>query len=472
MCGLTGFFNIEHSLQVLKDLTDAQQYRGEQSAGLALVSKSGNFFADRALGLCANLFGRLEKQSSIFPSSEILSGISHLRYGTAGQRKNIDNAQPFYGRTTQSEFYLGHNGDTPNFEEMRNALAEQGAVFSKNSDTELLVKLIENHSIGQSPLEGLRAGLRAFKGTYSVVLIFKDRAGPKLIAARDPFGNRPLFLGKLGQGWVIASEDSAFETVNAKVVQEIKPGTMIVISSDSASPQTTVVASSPVLRQCVYEQVYFSFPKSRPFGSAVHRFRLALGRHLAKQFGNLVLPGNIVTNPPDSSNYLSDGFCKELGILPARAILRRHSSDFIKTFTQDDEDSRDQTLRRKFSLVEDLIAGEVIWLIDDSIVRGRTSRKLVRALREMGARWVGVLSGCPPLIGPCQKGMDFDQLIATKYLDGQEPKIEKIRQDIEADFLGYLSMDRLQAALQETKSDPNDFCFGCFENREPLWNKW
>ena len=476
MCGVIGFFGIEQPVKTAVDLMTALQHRGEQSAGAAFALKNNEFVYERALGLSPDLFGRLRR--NLFVHDDVRAGICHLRYGTSGARQSLSNAQPLYGRAPWGEFYLGHNGDSPNFEEMRSDLIAQGAVFSTDADSEFLVKYIELLSRERDPLQAFRDGLRAYQGTFAITALLKDKDGFKLVAARDGSGNRPLVLGKLGSGFVVASEDSAFELIKAARLCEVEPGTMVVISHETRDhPRVIPIARSKSVRHCVFEGIYFAFPSSRMFGLSVARFRRALGARLAKCFGGRIEKGDVITNPPDSSNFLADGFCPALGIYPERVFLRRHfrAGGFpqsVRSFTQGTDGDRDETLRKKFSIIPESIQGRRVWILDDSIVRGKTSRSLVSSLRKNGASWVGMLSGSPPLVGPCQKGIDLSHLIAASVPGCEEADIEEVRKSIGADFLGYLPLKELKAAVTECGADHRNYCFGCFEGREPIWGKW
>lgn len=476
MCGVIGFFGVEQPVKTAVDLMTALQHRGEQSAGAAFALKSGEFAYERALGLSPELFGRLRRNP--FVHDDVCAGICHLRYGTSGARQSISNAQPLYGRAPWGEFYLGHNGDSPNFDEMRADLTAQGAVFSTDADSEMLVKYIELLSRERDPVQAFRDGLRAYQGTFAVTALLKDKDGFKLVAARDGSGNRPLVLGKLGSGFVVASEDSAFELIKATRLFEVEPGTMVVISHDTSDyPQVIPITRQKNVQHCVFEGIYFAFPSSRMFGLSVARFRQALGARLAQCFGGRIEKDDVVTNPPDSSNFLADGFCRALGIYPERVFLRRHfrASGFpqsVRSFTQGTDGDRDETLRKKFSIIPESIQGRRVWILDDSIVRGKTSKSLVSSLRKNGASWVGMLSGSPPLIGPCGKGIDLSHLIAGNVPGGEEADTEEIRKSIGADFLGYLPLQELKAAVDECDAGHRHFCFGCFEGKEPVWGKW
>ncbi len=474
MCGIVGVFNVGKPFSVTSDMMTALQYRGEQGAGIALAKKDGNFFYERTLGLNLELSGKIENLH--LNESDYFAGIGHLRYGTSGSRRSLENAQPLHCKTSWGEIYIGHNGDTPYFNEMKASLSEQGRVFLTDSDTEFIL-----HHIGLSkeadPITAIKHGLRSYKGTYAIVMLVETAQGVKLIAARDPSGNRPLTLGKLDGGYIVASENSAFETVNGEFIREIRPNELLVISGAGIEkhhiePMLVIDTARVKFHQCIFENIYFSFPSSNVFGIPVDLFREELGQKAARRYGHLIGGDDIVTNPPDSSNFFIDGFCKELKRQPEKVFLRRHSIK-IRSFTQESEETRDAAIRRKFSIRGHLVTGKRVWLLDDSVVRGKTSKKLVRSLRNNGAVWVGVLSSCPPIIGPCHKGIDMtDDLIAAKHMKDGQVDIEGIRKEIEADFVGYLTFEDVFEVISSFRLNPENFCFGCFQNREPIWHKW
>ncbi len=472
MCGVVGVFNAKNPFSVLSETLTALQSRGEQGAGLVLAKKNGDFLHQCIPGLNLELSKKIGSLN--LNETDYFAGIGHLRYGTSGSRCSPENTQPLYCETSWGKIYIGHNGDTPYFKEMKESLAAQGKVFSTDSDTEFIL-----HYIGLSkekdPIAAIKDGLRSYKGTYALVMLIETSDGIKLIAARDPSGNRPLALGKLGDGYIVASENSAFETVAGEFIREIDANELLVISENGIQKHyidAFRVISRPVfdrLHQCIFENIYFSFPSSTVFGIPVDLFREELGRKAARRYGHLVGDSDVITNPPDSSNFFVDGFCKELKKQPERVFLRRHS---IRSFTQESDEARDVALRKKHSIIGRLVNEKRVKIIDDSLVRGRTSRKLVRSVRSHGAISVGVILGCPPLIGPCQKGIDMEDLIAAKHMVNEQVDTEAIRKEIEADSLGYLTLDDVFEVIKSFKQDPENFCFGCFQNKEPIWHKW
>ena len=236
------------------------------------------------------------------------------------------------------------------------------------------------------------------------------------------------------------------------------------------------------MRQCVYEDIYFSLPSSSTFGIPVNEFRKELGRRLVKHFGHLIKPGDIITNVPDSSNAYAEGFCQAIHRELTTIMLRRHST---KSFTQESQAVIEDTLRRKFSFLRSVIDKILeqnpdtrFWIIEDSIVRGNTARKIARVLRGFGVRFIGILSGAPPIVGPCKKGIDMEgkdgsKLIATQHiLNGIVTDPRAIAAEIEANFVGYQPLQDIHEAVRSFGKDSNHFCYGCFEKKEPIWGKW
>lgn len=495
MCGIVGVFDINQPVTIItSDMMTALQYRGEQSAGVAIARKEGKIFSldktkeifvyERALGPVGEIFRKICPKTK---TENFVASIGHLRYGTCGDRDTLINAQPFFGQSNLGAIFLAHNGDTPNLDSMTQDLISQEKFvhFESSSDSELILQFILR-SKENNLIEAIKSGLERYKGTYALVMLTYDEEGIKLIAARDPSGNRPLSLGRLNGGYLVASEDLAFERVNGTFEREIKPGEMLILSykkyGHSREHKNLLRNMSQKNRthQCVFEEIYFSSPGSNTFNLPVWQFRETLGKKAARLFGGLVEEYDVITNPPDSSNFFADGFAKGIGKNLERVFIRHHSS-IIRSFTQDTPDKRYDAIRKKMSIIGKKVENKRVWLLDDSIVRGNTSRKLIRSLKANGAVWVGVISSAPPIIGPCHKGIDFinNELVAAKYLKkevapgfAKKPNIGMIRKEIEADFLGYLTLDDLKDAIEAFEQNPKDFCLGCFTGHEPIWGNW
>lgn len=469
MCGVIGVYDVERPLEVSFDLMTSLQYRGEQGAGFAFEMDGGPFFHEREVGVLPELKRKIDFKisSGLLDPEKLKAGIGHLRYGTAGFRRSLENVQPLYQKMFWGDVFLAHNGDTPNYDKLQQSLIQRGAVFATNADTEFILKFI-SLARARDPIEAIRLGLYEYKGTFSLAMLIRDREGTKLIAARDPSGNRPLALGRLGRGFVVASEDSSFELIDAEFMREVRPGEMIIFSEKGLESRELYSSlPCPRLHQCSYELIYFSFPTSSVFGASVSEFRETLGKIAARRWGHLIQPDDIIINVPDSSNAFADGFCEALKQLPKRALVRRHSFDLLRTFTMDTQERRDDGVRKKFGFDRRKVAGKRVWVLDDSIVRGTTARRIVRMLRAGGASWVGFISSAPSIIGDCRKGMDFaENLVAARC------EQEYVCKAIEADFLCYPTLDDLKEAFKILGLPENNFCFGCFEGREPIWNVW
>ncbi len=470
MCGVVGVFGKENATELTLDMMEALQHRGHQSSGCVLIGNDGEVIFERELGIILNLLKQLKE---IDVPLDTFSGIGQLRYGTAGSRDKMENAQPLYVGRRNAEIYLAHNGDTPYDKEMREELLAMGAKFSITSDTELICQYIAK-SREEDSIDAILDGLSSYRGTYAITMLLKDDDGSKLIVARDHSGNRPLWLGKKDDSWLVASEDIAFEAIEGKSIREILPGEMLVISNDGLS--TRIIPNKNELKSgsqhCVFENIYFSFPNSLSFGVPVGKFQEELGKIVARKLRNLVLDSDVITNIPDSSNLFMDGFSSELNKFPTRAIIRKHN---YRSFTESSKLRRESVVRKKHSFNGEKVSGKRVWVLDDSIVRGSTSRKIIRALRKHGATWVGMISSAPPVIGQCRKGIDFEEdLVAGKYLDSgtQNYFLDEIRKEIEADFLFYTSIEDLRESLRVCNANPSSFCFGCFTGKEPVFGAW
>ena len=471
MCGVVGVFGVERPLKALCDMMQALQYRGEQGAGVRLLRQDGSAYYERELGPLTELSRKINAKP---PANEnFIAGIGHLRYGTAGTRRLVANTGPFYGEMPWGAVSFAHNGDTPNYDSLKKDLFDKGYFFTSDTDSEFILQYIA-HSREKNAVEAIRHGLSLYRGTFSLALLARDASGIKLIAARDHSGNRPLALGKLEGGYIVASENNAFEAVSGEFVREIEAGEMLVISKEGVVEQALILRypQREQRRQCVFENIYFSFPTSKIFDIPVDEFRERLGRRMARRYSQLIRDGDIIANVPDSSNSFADGFCKELSRPLERVFIRRHAN-VIRSFTQETFEQRDDAVRKKLSLNSSKISGRRVWVPDDSIVRGVTSRKLARTLRALGASFVGFIISCEPIIGPCGKGMDFSEdLIARKNLVHGKADIDAVRNYIEADALYYNTREDILEVIRELGGNPENFCFGCFDNKEPIWNAW
>ena len=489
MCGVVAVFNVSDPGRKILNMLNGLPHRGENGAGIVLGRESGDFIWERSELSVGALEVVLEGKNV----SGFSYGVGHIRYGTAGDRRIIDNTHPLKANILCGEVYLAHNGDSPFAEEDSLALKNKGQIFWTSTDSEII---LQNMSLSDSDdlIESLKCGLYNYRGTYAIAMLAKDKSGSiKLLVARDKYGNRPLKLAKIGNGYAVASEDVAFEKIGADYIRDIAPGEMLIISKDGL--QTELTYGEGVfgpLRQCVYELVYFSDPTSEIFGIPVSGFRELLGSLLAKRYGSSVHDHDVVSYIPDSAKYYGEGFCNTLNKKLETLILRTHAT---RSFIQDGQFIREDTIRRKLNFDRHKIKQILkrnpftrFWFVDDSIVRGNVSRKIISAfknnsnsiLKSMGydhAVWVGWLSAAPALLGPCQKGIDMPgkegQLFAPQFLASQyEVDTEAMAKNLDCNFVGYSHLSDIYDAVRFSGKRVDDYCFGCFENRDPVWNKW
>jgi amidophosphoribosyltransferase len=441
-CGVFGVFGHEEASKLTYLGLYALQHRGQESAGI--VSSDGTeLHLHRAMGEVEEIFTP--------PVLAELPGnlaIGHTRYSTAGD-KALLNAQPIMIDCNKGKVALGHNGNLTNAAEWRRKLEHRGSIFQTNSDTEVIVHLLAR-SQARNLSGALGDALNQVEGAYSLLVLTTD----ELIAVRDPRGFRPLNLGRLGDSWLVASETCAFDLLNAQYVREIEPGEMVRISRSGI--ESIHFAPEKPLQQCIFEHVYFARPDSIIFGRSVNESREALGRALAKEH-----PANadIVVPVPDSGVPAAVGYALESGIPFRMGLIRNHYIG--RTFIEPSQAIRNFGVKLKLNPIRSLIEGQRVVLVDDSIVRGTTSRKIVRMVRESGAKEVHMRISCPPTISPCYYGVDTptrEELIASSSTP------EEICKFIGADSLGYISLAGLKQAVSDTKGH---FCTSCYTGIYP-----
>ena len=425
----------------------ALQHRGQESAGI--VSSTGHdLYMHKAMGEVEEIF-----QPRILAKLPGSSAIGHTRYSTAGD-KALLNVQPIMIDCNKGKMAVAHNGNLTNASEWRRKLEHRGSIFQTNSDTEVIVHLVAR-SQARNLSGALGDALNQVEGAYSLVVLTAD----ELYAVRDPRGFRPLALGKIeghdGEvSWMVASETCAFDLLNAQYVRDIEPGEMLRISRAGLE---SIHFSAPKPHQyCIFEHVYFSRPDSIVFGRAVNESREMLGRLLAREHP---AEADMVVPIPDSGVPAAIGFALESKIPFRMGLIRNHYIG--RTFIEPSQAIRNFGVKLKLNPVRSLIAGKRVVLIDDSIVRGTTSRKLVRMVREAGAKEVHMRISCPPTISPCYYGVDTptkEELIASSNTP------EEIRKYLGADSLGYLSLPGLRQAVNDTEGK---FCTSCYTGVYP-----
>ncbi|MBI3791319.1 MAG: amidophosphoribosyltransferase [Gemmatimonadetes bacterium] len=444
MCGIFGIRGHPDAAAMTQLGLYSLQHRGQESSGILSVDDTGEAHLERAMGLVSE--GLQADQMTHLPGR---IAIGHTRYSTAGS-STIDNAQPILARTRGQTMSLAHNGNLVNAVELRNDLESSGAIFSSTMDSEVLLHRLAR-SRAETPEGRMAEALQGVEGAYCLVVTIGDA----LVLARDPRGWRPLTIGKLGDAYVAASESCALDIVGARFVCELEPGSIVRIEGsrvDYLEPLT-----SKPLKRCVFELVYFSRPDSTIFGESVDQYRRKLGHQLAREHPAPL--ADCVFSVPDSSNAAALGFSEESGIRLEHALIRNHYVG--RTFIHPVQAGRDAKVRIKYNAVREIIGGKKVVVVDDSIVRGTTSRGLVSMIRQAGAREVHFRVASPPTTGPCYYGIDTptrEELIASSH------SIEEIRRFLDVDSLGYLSLDGM---LHASAGDTGRFCDACFSNRYP-----
>jgi len=443
-CGVFAAFGVPRAAEIVGLGLHALQHRGQESTGIVSCDPLGEFHSHKGLGLVSDVYD----ESTLARLSGTLA-IGHNRYSTSGSL-TLENTQPLRVVTRGGALALAHNGNLVNARELRRNLEESGSIFQTTLDTEILLHLMAL-SAASNPESALIEAARQVRGAWSLVLLAPGR----VIAFRDPHGFRPLCIGRLGEGWVVASETCAVDLVGAEELREVEPGELVCFDERGMSSSRPFTAEAP-LRHCIFEHIYFSRPDSRVFGEGVDRVRRRIGHRLAQE---QPADADIVIAVPDSSNSIALGYSEESGIRYELGLIRNHYVG--RTFIQPHQAGRDSSVRVKFNPVREVLEGQRVVVVDDSIVRGTTSRKLVRLLRRAGAKEVHFRVGSPPVTHPCFYGIDTP---SRSELIGATRSVDRIRAFLEVDSLGYLSIEGLLASERE----PERFCRACFTGDYPV----
>ncbi|HEX6626909.1 MAG TPA: amidophosphoribosyltransferase [Gemmatimonadaceae bacterium] len=444
MCGIFGIYGHDHAAAMTHLGLYSLQHRGQESTGIVAVDIELGARALKKMGLVSEAITAGDAQN--------LRGdiaIGHTRYSTAGS-STIENAQPVLARVRDGHIALAHNGNLTNASELRRELEDVGSIFTSTMDSEVLVHRMAR-SNAEKPEERLADALQSVEGAYCLVVV----VGRTLLAARDPRGWRPLVMGRLGDAVVFASESCALDLLGATLEREVQPGEIIVVDSDGMRSISPLEKKES--RKCVFEFVYFSRPDSYVFGGSVDRARRELGRRLARDFP--APTADLVFSVPDSSNSAALGFAEESGLPLELALIRNHYVG--RTFIQPTQTGRDAKVRVKYNAVREVLSGKSVVMVDDSIVRGTTTRGLVNMVRAAGAREVHLRVSSSPVTGPCYYGIDTptrEELIAANM------SIDEITQHVGADTLGYLTLDGM---LESVPGGPSGFCHACFSGDYP-----
>ncbi|WP_439471228.1 amidophosphoribosyltransferase [Brevundimonas sp.] len=432
VCGVWGADEDEASSIVALGL-HALQHRGQEACGIASVHDA-RFYTERHMGLVGEAFGGANLAERM-PGS---AAVGHTRYSTAGG-SFLRNIQPMFADLDQGGIAIAHNGNLTNFKYLHSQLVSEGAIFQSTSDSEVILHLIAR-SRKAKIVDRFIDAIGRIEGGYALVCQTRS----KMIGARDPLGIRPLVLGRLGDAWVLASETCALDTIGATFVRDVENGEVIVIDHDGL--RSVKPFPEKAARPCLFEYVYFARPDSVVNGKSVYEVRKRMGRGLAREYP---IEADVVVPVPDSGVPAALGYAQESGIPYEMGIIRSHYLG--RTFIQPSQGARQKGVRMKHSPNREVLAGKRVVLIDDSIVRGTTSVKLVRAVRAAGAKEVHLRSASPPILYPDFYGIDMperDQLIAANKT------LEEMRAYLEVDSLGFLSVDGLYGAMEAGPRDP------------------
>lgn len=443
MCGIVGIFGHENAGQLAQTGLFALQHRGQESAGI-VVADGRQLVRRSGMGLVADVFRR-RSWSQVRGEA----AIGHVRYSTSGD-SNAANVQPFLMRHHRGPIAVAHNGNLVDAALVRADLEEDGAIFQTTTDTETVLHLVAR-SKSQDVVDAIVESLSSVRGAFSMLFLVPGR----MIAIRDPLGFRPLHIGKLGSAWAVASETCALDLLGAERVREMEPGEVVVFDVGGAHRFDPFREARPA--PCVFEYVYFSRPDSVVFGRSVQAVRKRLGARLHREHP---ADADLVVPVPDSGVYAAMGYAEASGLPFEMGLVRNHYVG--RTFIQPLQATRTTGVRIKLNPVRELLEGRRIVLIDDSIVRGTTSRKIVGLCRDAGAREVHVRISCPPTVGPCYYGIDTpvrEELIAARE------SVEGIRKFIGADSLGYLG---LEGMLDVVGEDASRVCTACWTDRHPV----
>ncbi len=443
MCGIFGVHGHPEAVRLTQMGLYALQHRGQESVGVVSIDARGDATAFRRMGTMTDgMAQEMERSPGV-------AAIGHTRYSTSGS-STLDNAQPMLARSRGGSISLAHNGNLTNSGELRAELEDQGSIFGSTNDSEVIVHRLAR-STANKPEDRVAEALNGVEGAYSLIISL----GNTLMAVRDPRGWRPLAMGKLGDAFVFASETCGLDIVGATYLRDVEPGEVVVV--DNEGLRSTHPLPHKESRSCVFEYVYFARPDSRVFGGSVDRARRALGRRLAKE--HPAKGADLVFSVPDSSNSAALGFAEESHLPYELALIRNHYVG--RTFIQPTQAGRDAKVRVKYNPVREVLAGKNVVMVDDSIVRGTTTRGLVAMVRAAGAKTVHLRVSSPPVTGPCYYGIDTpsrEELIAAKMTEAE------IAVHLGVDSLGYLSLDGM---LNAVPNGPHGFCHACFSGDYP-----
>ncbi|CAJ35223.1 amidophosphoribosyltransferase [Methanocella arvoryzae] len=447
-CGVVGVWfdkekNRDSAAIYIYYALQALQHRGQESSGIAVYNGNA-VLNDKGMGLVTDYFNRdrLQRLAGY-------SGIGHVRYSTTGSSR-VENCQPFIVSYKNGTIALAHNGNLVNYRELKKELEADGRVFISDSDTEVISHLLVKNLMRNDLVEAVRETMRKLVGSYSLVIL----AGDKIIGVRDPLGFKPLCIGRLDSGYIIASESAAIDTLSGELLRDVAPGEMVVLSDKIESHKLFKCKNHA---HCMFEFVYFARPDSIIDGKLVYRVRHRIGEELARECPT---KADVVSPVPDSGITSAIGYSNTSGVHYTEGLIKNRYVG--RTFIMPNQDLRETAVRLKLNTVRENVAGKDVILIDDSIVRGTTSRRIIDLIRRAGAKSVHARIGSPPIISPCYLGIDMatrEELIAA------HKSIKGVEFMIGADSLYYISLDGLVKAIG---IDKEDLCTGCLTGIYPL----
>ncbi len=442
-CGIFAIYGHPEAAKLTYFGLYALQHRGQESAGI-MTSDGQRVLEHKAMGLVHDIFNE-----SILDQLKGHMALGHVRYSTTGSSLLV-NAQPFRVQYSGNTLAIAHNGNLVNAREIKEELEKRGSIFQTSMDSEVVLHLLAK-SLKNGLENAMADTMKTIKGAYSVLIMTQD----KLVACKDPQGFRPLCIGKLDKGYVVASETCSFDLVGAKYMREVEPGEIIVI--DDKGLKSIPLEKKTRKSQCIFELIYFSRPDSNVFGQNVYEFRKRQGELLAEGFDRKV---DFVMPFPDSGNYAAIGVARASGIPLEMGMIRNHYVG--RTFIQPSQSMRDFGVKVKLNPVKELLKGKRVLIIEDSIIRGTTARTRIKTLREIGAKEIHMLVSCPPHRFPCHYGIDFTtrgELIAASK------SVDEIREFAGLDSLGYLGIDKL---VKATHIPRDELCLACFDGNYPV----
>jgi amidophosphoribosyltransferase len=442
MCGIIGIENNDNAGVLASVGMLTLQHRGEESAGITISGKE-KMKTFTAMGLVSKVFN----EDILLNKLPGRAAIGHVRYTTSA-KSSLTNAQPFQINCIHGNIAVAHNGNITNFLKIKKELLKKGAIFNHTSDTEILLHLI---AMSKGSLANIVASsMRKLEGAFSLVIL-KDKT---LMGARDEHGFRPLVLGKIENSYIIASESAAVEVIGGTYIRDIKPGEVIVI--ENGQIQKSFLYKQPKKQcTCIFEQVYFSRPDSIMFGKSVKEARVKMGQLLALQMKNI--KADIVMPVPDTGYFAALGFARTSNILFENGFVRNHYVG--RSFIKPSQNLRDLTTRLKLRPIREVVNGKDIILIDDSMVRGTTSKRLIKLLRECGVKKVHFAVSCPPVIGPCYYGINTPN---KEHLIAVNNSLEQIKKYLDVNSITFLSLENLIKACSRTNKKDDVFCKSCF----------